>query len=136
MAELPTHPSRIDEDYVPPPPPDAITYAKGRNIALGVYVLPSILTAPILFLFSVDPTSVEGEGVFLLICAFVVAAVVHGGVAIGLLTSAANRRKRGDSVGADGMVHGWIYGIAANIIFFQVYVLAFRAIAIYIHHIR
>jgi hypothetical protein len=136
MAELPTYPSGDDDGYVPSPPQDAITYAKGRNIALGVYVLPSVLTAPILFLFSVDPISVEGEGVFLLVCAAFIAAIVHGGVAIGLLRSAANRRKRGDSAGADGMLHGWIYGIAANIVFFQICVLAFRAIAIYVHHIR
>lgn len=133
MADLPKHPSRVDEPRLPPLPRSPFTYAKGRNIALAVYIPASVLTAPILLLFSAyataDSLSVEGEGVFLLVCALVIAAVVHGGVTVGLLTSVANVRGRGNPVGADGLLHGWIYGAAANILFFLACVLVFRVIA-------
>lgn len=62
-------------------------------------------------------------------CALVIAAVIHCGVAIGLLTSAANARGRGNPGGADGLVHGWTYGLAANILFFLICALVFRVIA-------
>lgn len=137
MADLPKHPSRVDE----PPlskPQSRLAYASGRNIALAVYVPASVLTAPIVvwFLayaaaFAADSPSVAGgDGLFLLLCTLVVAAVVHGGATIGLLTFALVRHGRGDSDGANGLVRGWICGVAANILFFLVCVLVLRVIAI------
>jgi hypothetical protein len=104
------------------------TYRGGRNAALGIYVIPSVLTAPILLFFSVDPVQALLEGAFAWTCLLVIVTIIHGGVAIGTLTAASRRRAAGDEDRADGMVCGWIYGLAANIVFFQLCALLFEVV--------
>lgn len=108
-------------------------YAKGRTIALRVYSIPTVLTAPVVLLFSVDPITAMLEGAFLWVCLLGFVAVVHGAVAFGLFTAASKRRGQGDIERADGMVTGWVYGVAANILLFEVSWLTFEIIYAVVH---
>jgi hypothetical protein len=108
-------------------------HADGRRAALGIYVIPTVLTTPILLLFAVDPLYAMTEGAFVWTCLLGVVAVVHGAVALGLLTAAAKRRGLGDAARADGMTVGWIYGVAANIVLFQVAWLTFTIMYAVVH---
>lgn len=63
------------------------------------------------------------------LCALVIAAIVHGGATIGLLTFALIRYRRGDPVEANGLVRGWIYGVTANVLLFVACVLVLRLFA-------
>lgn len=66
------------------------------------------------------------EGSFLLLLVLVVAAIIHGAVTIGLLTFGLIRYVRGDPAEANGLVRGWIYGVAANVLLLLTGVIVLR----------
>jgi hypothetical protein len=104
-------------------------YRQGRNSMLTLYAIPTVLTAPVLFLFAVDPVGALLEGAMLWTCALVSVAVVHGATAFGLLIAVLRKQQDGDVSGAEGHIYGWIIGLAANGFLFWICALFFAIFA-------
>lgn len=120
MADLPSHPQQVDPPGRVALPLGSLGYRNGVLTAVASYAIPSLLTAPVLVVFSADPVDAMVEGAFLWTCAMVFVVLVHSAVAIGMTIAATRRRRYNDPAGAEGLIHGWIYGLTGNVLLFQI----------------